>query len=136
MLPDRPVIRSALAYFAGVFALAFCVGVGRTLWLAPRVGPFVAVLAELPVILMASWWWSRHLLRRRPLTRRADALAMGAVAFALLMAAECSLAVLLAGTAAGWLAALMTPAGLLGLVGQLGFAAMPWAVWRGAVRSR
>jgi hypothetical protein len=40
----RLVLTLALAYFAGVFALAFVVGVGRTLWLAPRVGAVAAVL--------------------------------------------------------------------------------------------
>ncbi|WP_309751840.1 hypothetical protein [Novosphingobium sp.] len=132
----RRMIPLALAYFAGVFALAFCVGVGRTLWLAPRVGAFAAVMAELPVILAASWWWSRRLLSRHPLAARTDALVMGAAAFALLMAAEAALAVLLGGSVTGWLSGLATPAGMLGLAGQLGFAVMPWAVWRGAVRSR
>lgn len=130
--PFRPILL-ALAYFAGVFALAFAVGVGRTLWLAPRVGAVAAVLAELPVILTASWLWSRHLLCRHPLPRRAQALAMGALAFALLMVAELGLALLLGQSAGQWLSSLATLAGALGLAGQLGFAVMPWAVW-GEVR--
>lgn len=133
MPPSRAPILLALAYFAGVFALAFVVGIGRTLWLAPRVGAVAAVLAELPVILAVSWLWSRHLLRRHPLPRRTQALAMGAAAFALLMAAERGLALLLGQSAGQWLGSLATPAGALGLAGQLGFAAMPWVVW-GEVR--
>jgi hypothetical protein len=132
----RLVLILALAYFAGVFALAFVVGVGWTLWLAPRVGAVAAVLAELPLILTASWLWSRHLLRRHPLPSHSPALMMGALAFALLMAAELGLAQVLGRSAGAWLASLTTPAGLLGLAGQVGFGVMPGAVWQPSLRNR
>jgi hypothetical protein len=123
-----PLFRFALRYFAVTFALAFAVGVVRTLWLVPAVGEVRAVLAEVPLILGFSAWWARRLLRRRPLPTRRAALSVGAIAFALLLAAELATALLLGRSAGGWLASLGTPAGLLGLAGQLGFALMPWLV--------
>ncbi|MCW3836301.1 hypothetical protein ACFQ1E_11260 [Sphingomonas canadensis] len=119
------MIRAALAYFAIVFAAGFVLGALRTLWLAPAIGPMAAVAAELPLMLGVSWiacGWC--LTRFGPLAapRRA---AMGGVAFALLMASELGLALALGGTTNGWAAALLTPQGLLGLAGQIAFAAMP-----------
>lgn len=106
-------------------------GALRTLWLAPRIGAEAAVLAEQVPMPIASWLTARALLRRWPLPGRRAALMMGAMAFALLMIAECALAVLLFGqTPAIWAASLTTPAGALGLAGQVLFAAMPWFVWR------
>lgn len=127
----------ALAYFGGIFALGFALGTVRTLWLAPRLGEIVAVLTELPVMLAASLWWARRLLARRPLPRRADALAMGLLAFVLLMAAEAALAAAAFGQSpVQWLAGLLRPAGLAGLAGQMAFAAMPALVWRTGATAR
>ena len=124
-------IRLAAVYFAGVFALAFALGIGRTLWLAPRIGPFGAVLCEVPVVLAASWWWARRLLQRRPLPSRASAFAMGGLAFALLIVAEVTLSVLAFGISpSAWAVSLAAPVGTLGLAGQLGFALMPGLVWQ------
>jgi hypothetical protein len=122
------MFRLALAYFAGTFALGFALGTVRTLWLAPAMGETGAVLAELPLMLGFSWWWARRLLRRQPLPRRSQALAMGGLALLLLLAAELALTLLLGRGAGQWLDGLSTPAGALGLAGQLGFAVMPWWV--------
>lgn len=120
----------AAVYWAGVFALAFGLGIGRTLWLAPQIGAFGAVLCEVPLVLAASWWWARRLLQRRSLPSRTSAFAMGAIAFALLIVAEVALSVLAFGISASeWAASLAAPVGALGLAGQLGFALMPGLVW-------
>jgi hypothetical protein len=125
------IIRPALAYLGVILALGFVLGTCRTLWLAPLVGPVLAVACELPVLLGASWWWSARVLRRWPLPTRSAALAMGALAFALLMVSELALANVLAGqSATAWLATLTTPAGALGLAGQAVFAAIPALRWR------
>ena len=42
---------AATLYFAATFAAGFALGTFRTLFLAPRVGEFVAVLIELPIML-------------------------------------------------------------------------------------
>ena len=113
-----------LRYFAGVFAVGFALGTIRTLWLVPRVGELVAVTIEMPIILVASWWWCGRLLARQPLGLAGRAV-MGGSAFAWLMLAELALGQALGRTPTQLFAAMMTAAGLLGLAGQLGFAAMP-----------
>ena len=120
------IVRAAVQYWAVVFAFAFVVGVGRTLWLAPWVGETPAVLLELPLVLGASWFAARSLTRRHGITTRRHALAMGALAFAMLLLAEALLARALAGQTLGeWFAALWVVPGIYGLAGQVGFAVMP-----------
>ena len=127
----RPVLTAALAYWAVVFAFAFVLGIGRTLWLAPRIGALAAVACEVPLTLAASWFAARTLTRRFRIARGGEALGMGAAAFAILMLAEVALARVLAGQSPGqWAASLLTPAGALGLGGQVLFGLMPWWVRR------
>ncbi len=135
-MPRTPsAIRLALAYFLGVFAVAFALGVIRALWLAPHIGALAAVAVELPLVLIVSWLWAAHLLRRHPLQSATQALRMGLIAFALLLISECTLAALLFGTSpAQWLAAQTTPSGALGLTGQILFALVPWVWWRRSAR--
>lgn len=122
----RQIARPAVFYVASVFALAFCLGVLRVLWLAPRVGEIGAVLAEVPVVLGISWITAGAVLRRWPLPRREDRLAMGVLAFAVLMALELALGGFGFGrTLAEMLSAMGTPAGLIGLAGQIGFGLIP-----------
>ena len=126
------MIRSALAYWLGVFALGFVLGTVRTLWLEPALGALAAVALELPVMLAASWWWAGRVLVRHPLPSRRAALGTGLLAFTLLLAGEGALALALGQTGAQWLAALARPAGALGLAGQVLFGLMPALRWRGA----
>lgn len=121
-----PVLLAAAAYFALVFAAGFVLGVIRTLWLAPAVGPLAAVAIELPVILGVAWLACGRVLRRWPLAP-AQAAVMGALAFALLLGAEAALSLLLAGRSlADHLALYAQAPNLLGLAGQIAFAALPW----------
>jgi hypothetical protein len=104
-------------------------GTVRVLWVIPLVGLMPATLLELPIILAASWLAAGWLVRRFGIAGGGEALAVGALAFAILMAAECALAGVLTGqTPAQWLADLRQPHALLGLAGQVVFALMPW--WR------
>lgn len=122
-------MRAAASYWAVVFALGFVLGTVRVLWIAPAVGLLPATALELPVMLGASWIASGWLVRRFALRAGGEALAAGALAFALLMAAECALAGVLSGQSpAQWLAGLAEPHAALGLAGQVLFALMPW--WR------
>lgn len=114
-------------YFAIVFAAGFVLGAARTLWLAPAVGELAATLIELPVILGASWGACRIVVGRMKIAARAlDRAVMGAVAFALLIAAEFALGLALMnrGFAAQIREMASTP-GLIGLAGQVLFAAFP-----------
>ena len=113
-----------LRYFLGVFALGFVLGTFRTMWLAREVGELAAVLAELPLMIAASWWWCRRLLARQPLDLAGRAI-MGGTAFAWLMLAEFALALAFGRTPAQYLAGLLAPVGLLGLAGQGVFALLP-----------
>ena len=95
-------IKAALAYWGAIFALGVVLGTVRTLWLAPGSGE-----------------------------TGGQALAMGAMAFVLLMASEAVLAISLGQSLAQWLGAMTRIPGALGLAGQAVFAIMPvWAVRR------
>ena len=118
---------AGLAYWAVVFALGFVLGTVRVLWLVPLTGLIPATLIELPVMLGVSWVAAGWLVRRFHIAGAGAALAMGLLAFALLMAAECGLGMVLAGeTPVQWVTGLAEPHALLGLAGQVVFALMPW----------
>ncbi|MEO0057324.1 MAG: hypothetical protein RIT17_774 [Pseudomonadota bacterium] len=123
------ILRAAALYWATVFALGFVLGTIRVLWLAPLVGLVTAIALELPVMLGASWLASGWLVRRFAINSSGKALATGGLAFALLMVAEFALGVgMMELTPAQWLSDFRQPHALLGLAGQVLFAAMPW--WR------
>ncbi len=114
-------------YFAIVFAAGFALGAVRTLWLAPALGEAAATLLELPVILSLSWLACLALLRRMKVNARAsDRFVMGATAFALLIGAEIALGLGPMSRSFGeQLGAMTSTAGLIGLAGQILFAAFP-----------
>ncbi len=120
---------AACAYFAMVFACAFVLGTVRTLIVAPRLGQTPAVLLEAPIVLAVSWLAAGWTIKRLNIPARAwPRLVMGAIAFALLMTVEASLSVFAFGRTVGeYLAGFATPAGAIGLIAQLGFAATPLA---------
>ena len=119
------VIITAITYFATVFAFAFAMGVAQTLVIAPLIGVTAAVLLEVPILLAGSWLIARRLLRDRDLALP-QRIAVGAIAFVLTMASEVVLSALMRGQDVGeWAATVVTPIGLVGLAGQLGFAAIP-----------
>lgn len=113
-----------LRYSAGVFAIAFALGTIRTLWLAPAIGAIAGVAIEVPLILALSWWWGRRLLARQPLSLAGRAV-MGGTAFVWLMLAEFGLAMAFGRAPGAYLESFFTADGLLGLAGQLAFAALP-----------
>lgn len=120
------IVLPALLYVAAVFAAAFALGTFRILVLVPRLGELAAVTLEVPVVLGLSWLVAGRVLRRWPLPRPGQRLAMGGLAFALLMLGETILGVMLFGrTPAGILAAMATLPGLVGLAGQIGFGLIP-----------
>lgn len=120
---------AGLRYFAAVFALGFVLGTVRTLFVAdaPGAGRLTGVLIELPVMLAASWFVCGWIVRRHALAPRAvPRLQMGALAFALLMAAEMAVGVALFGrTPIEHLALYRDASYALGLAAQVAFALMP-----------
>jgi hypothetical protein len=123
----RRAVLAAFLYFAVIFAAGFGLGAVRVLVTAPRLGELGGVLLELPVILSISWVVCGRSVRGFGLAGHPGAaLAMGALAFAMLMIAELVLAVALFGrTPAEHYAAYRQPAGLIGLAGQIAFGLTP-----------
>ncbi len=126
------MIGAGARYFAVVFAIAFALGTIRTIWIAPAIGATAAVLVEVPIILLVSFFVARHTITGAQISSRGEALGAGAVAFAMLMVAEAGLAVLVFGQPFDvWLADLWRVPGIIGLAGQIVFALMPFLVfWR------
>ncbi len=119
-------IRAGIVYCLAVFALGSVLGTIRTLALVPRLGETAAVALELPVMLVASRFICRAILRRIKVpSHLASRTLMGATAFALLIAAELALGLVLGGTLATFQAGLASRGGTLGLAGQLLFALIP-----------
>ena len=124
------IVRLALIYWCAIFALGFALGVVRRLVLAPLVGELAAVLIELPIMLSASWLLARRLVLGNRLAAN-RALAVGVLAFAVLMASEAALAMLVPGADIGsWIAGMGQRPGAIGLAGQVAFGLLPWWVAR------
>lgn len=122
-VPFAP-LRFAAAYFGTVFVAGFVLGVVRTLWLAPAVGPFAAVALELPLMLAFSAFMAGRLLRRWPLSRGLAALA-GAIALLLLLAAEVGVSLMAGRDLAAHWALYRAAEAQLGLAGQIAFGLLP-----------
>ena len=122
-------IKAGILYFAIVFAAGFLLGTLRLFILLPLTGEFAAVALELPVMLIISWLACRRLVARFSVPAMvSQRLAMGVLAFCLLMLAEVGLSVLAFNrSGAEYLALLQTAPGLLGLAGQIAFALFPLA---------
>jgi ABC-type uncharacterized transport system permease subunit len=118
---------AAAAYFGLVFSIGFILGTLRVLWVIPWLGEGLAVALELPVILTASWLvcgWTMRRFSPDPALRAR--LALGGIAFAMLMAAEALLGIVgLGRTLAEHLASYTRPLAIWGLSGQIAFALFP-----------
>lgn len=136
MVPQRPghgagemrrVPGAALAYFAPVFAAGFALGTLRVLLLAPALGGVAAVALELPVMLALAWVAARWAAERFEVpAAAAPRLAMGGLAFVLLIAAEAALGIWGFGRGGTEIVAgFVTAEGILGLAGQVAFAFVP-----------
>lgn len=117
---------AAIVYFALAFTAGFLLGPVRVLLIAPRWGELLAVLLEAPVMLAVSWLACGATVQVFRVRGRGAALAMGVVAFALLMVAEFSLSRLLFGqSTAEFLRAYGTAPGAVGLASQVVFGLIP-----------
>jgi hypothetical protein len=114
-------------YFAAMFGLGFVLGVVRTLFLEPWLGPAGAVATEGVPMIAAMWvaapWAARLFDVPSGVAAR---LGMGAVALVLLLLAETALDALLRGRGpAIWVERLRTADGVIGYGLQLLYALMP-----------
>jgi len=121
------IARAGLVYFALVFAAGTVLGTLRVLLVVPALGEARAVALELPVMLAIAWLACGFTIAwQRVPPHRAARAGMGAVAFALLIAAEAALAILAVGRSPGeHFAAYREVPALMGLGGQILFALMP-----------
>ena len=122
-----PAIVAGAIYFAIVYLAGFVLGSLRTFLLEPSVGMLVATLVEAPLIMAASYFAARALVRRYlNNSSRAPRFLMGFFAFIFLLAAEAAMAGPVRGwTLAEWLGHFSTAEGLLSFGMFLVFAAMP-----------
>jgi hypothetical protein len=126
----KPIARSfvaGLAYFAAVFAAGFVLGTVRVLLLAPVVGESLAVAVELPIMLSLSWVACKGIAKRFQVPSDLPSRAwMGGSAFGLLMVAEMGVSLFMFGRPfSAHLAHYREVPALLGLAGQIAFAAFP-----------
>lgn len=120
------MLKPALVYFGIAFAAGFVLGVGRVLALEPRVGEVVAVLIECPIILFISFRAARWTLRHyAPAAELKQRLAIGLLAFVLLMGAELGLTTARGVGLREYLGNRAEPAGVIGLASQFVFALIP-----------
>ena len=127
----RNGIRSAAiagaVYFLLLFALGFVLGTIRVLFIVPQIGQFLAVIAEVPVMLTAAFLISRWTVQRWQVPPD-TAIRWGMVLWflALLIVFETSLGIAIFGRTVGeqW-AAFGTPPGLVGLLAQFVAALLP-----------
>ena len=120
------ILRTALIYWACIFALGFALGTLRVLWGAQAIGETGFLSIEVPTLLGASALAARWLLRRNEISELGDAFLMGAVAYALLMAAEFALASGFSGLGAReWLTQAWSMPHMIGSLGQTAFGLMP-----------
>jgi hypothetical protein len=125
-------LRAGALYFAIVFAIGFVFGVIRTLIVEPITGKTIATLIEAPLMLTASYFVAKQLIRRFAVTSElAPRLAMGCVAFLLLLGAEAVLAGPLRGwTLSEWISHFTTTEGQLSLALFAIFAVIPALISR------
>lgn len=122
----KGAVKAGVAYWALIFALGFVLGTARVLWGAQALGETTFILIEIPVILTASWFAARWLLRRYAVQTLPASAVMGTLAFVLLMGAELALAMGLSGQTPGaWFAGLWLAPHLYGAWGQVAFGVMP-----------
>lgn len=96
--PTAQTLKAAASYFGLVFGAGFVLGMIRVLLVAPRVGERAAELLEMPFMLAVVIVAARLVERRFALARSVGVrVRVGAVALALLLAAELLLAVVLSG---------------------------------------
>jgi hypothetical protein len=118
---------AGLVYFGIVFAVAFALGTVRVLVLVPTLGELAAVLAELPILLVVSWMVCSWAIARFDVPATVQSrLIMGGVAFTVLMIAELGGSMIGFGrTLSQYIEQYRTVSGVLGLTGQVLFAAIP-----------
>lgn len=118
--------RAGVQYGLVIFGIGFLLGTVRVLLVVPQLGEGAAVVAELPIMLAACWWAAGWTVRRHRFDGQNQALAVGLIGLAVLLAGEFCVGVgLMELQPAEWMATFRKPTAQLGLAAQLFAAAMP-----------
>lgn len=133
-----PTTLAGCVYFLVVFAAGFLMGTLRVLLIGPAVGETGAVLLEIPIMLAIAWFVSGRAIAWFAVPARLwPRLAMGGMAFALLMLAEIGVSVLaFQRTLVEHFQAYLAAPALIGLAGQIALALFPAAQLSGNCRKR
>ncbi|MEO5494704.1 MAG: hypothetical protein ABIR08_11855 [Sphingomonas sp.] len=117
----------ATIFFLALFAWGFVLGTIRVMFVAPRVGQLAATIAEMPVMLVAAFFTSGWSIRHWQVAHGHAVRWTMVVWFLILLAGfETALGATLFGRSlADQWTALATPAGLIGLSGQIVAALLP-----------
>jgi hypothetical protein len=121
-------IWAGVVYAVAVFSFAFLTGALRTVAVSSTgIPPVLAVAIELPVLLLTSWVICGLLLERIHVSADLGLrLLMGAVALIVMLSAEFALSAIVIGRSLPqFIASYEHPEAMLGLIGQLVFAALP-----------
>ncbi len=123
----RNALLAGLVYFACIYALGFVLGTLRIFVFSGTLDETLLVLIEVPIMLGASWVFCSYLAARLPVAAQiTDRALMGGSAFLLLIAAEIVTSMLgFDRTPSDHFQHYATPAGQIGLFGQLLFAVFP-----------
>ena len=119
-------LKASLIYFAAVFGLGFVLGAIRVPFLVPRLGVRSAELLELPIMLAASFFSARWVVRRLGPFPAAKRLGIGAMALALMLAAELTMVFAVQGQSLTRYVATRDPvSGIAYILSLIAFAFMP-----------
>jgi hypothetical protein len=96
---DVRALQAGVLYCLTVFAAALVLGAVRTIWVAPLAGESISIALEAPIILAVAWYACDWAAEQTAVSHNLpDRLAMGAVALALMVCAEVSVAILTSAT--------------------------------------
>jgi predicted signal transduction protein with EAL and GGDEF domain len=119
-------LKASILYFAAVFGVGFVLGTLRVLLVVPLLGVRWAELMELPVMVLASFYFARVMIRRFGPFAVAVRVLIGVMALFLLLAAEIAVTVLVQGqTLAQYVANRDPVSGVAYLLSLAAFALMP-----------
>jgi hypothetical protein len=123
---QRAMLLAALRYFILIFGLGILLGAVRVLLTQPLMGATGALILELPLMLLASLVVAQQSLAMYKVEGLLRALAMGLIAFALLMASEAALYLLTEGRdPMRWAVGLVRWPNVLGFAAQIAFGLIP-----------
>ena len=108
------------------FAIGFAFGVVRVVFVADAIGPTASIILELFVLLPVLWFVARSICDRWKIATYGARSVVGLTAVALLLSLEAVFAIgVMKQEPAAYIGSIKSPAGLIGLCGQLLLAWLP-----------